>query len=285
MPWAPGWGSGTVAEPRVDYDRIAPGYNRRFAAGSTPGVAAALCSLAGILAANARPLAILEVGCGTGHWLAGLAGSGRLCGLDLSAGMLYQARQRSAALDLVRGRAGQLPFPDGAFDLVYCVNALHHFDDRPAFVAEARRVLRAGGALAVAGMDPRRAWAGWYVYDYFPGTYEADLARFPSWGTVADWLIAAGFGPLAWQTVEEIHEARRGRAVLADPFLDKDTTSQLTLLDEGAYAAGLKRIEAVLAAAESAGQTVPFATDLTLDILVGRVPAPSGRGKADLARP
>ena len=132
--------------------------------------------------------------------------------------VLQQARQRPVTLDLVRGRAGRLPFSDGTFDLVYCVNAIHHFDDRPGFVAEARRLLRAGGALAVAGMDPRRARAGWYVYDYFPGTYEADLARFPSWGTVADWMIAAGFERLAWRTVETIYDAKVGRAVLRDPF-------------------------------------------------------------------
>jgi SAM-dependent methyltransferase len=268
----------------VDYDRIAPGYNCRFAAGGTPGVAAALQSLARTLArelAGDMPrdpgvLSILEVGCGTGHWLASLEGGRRLCGLDLSAGMLRQARQLPVALDLVRGRAGRLPFPDAAFDLVTCVNAVHHFEDRPAFVAEARRLLRPGGTLAVIGMDPRRR-ASWYVYDYFPGTYEADLARFPSWGTLADWMIVAGFGLLSWQTVAEIHGAKHGRAVLHDPFLGKDATSQLTLLDDRAYAAGLERIEAALAAAERDGQTLTFATDLTLDMLAGRVGrSPSG---------
>jgi len=271
-----------VAKPRVDYDRIAPGYNRRFAANDTRGVAVALRSLvrelAGERARDREPLSILEVGCGTGHWLAGLEGGHRLCGLDLSAGMLRQARQRPVSLDLVRGRAGRLPFAGGTFDLVYCVNAIHHFDDRSGFVAEARRLLRAGGALAVAGMDPRRARASWYVYDYFPGTYEADLARFPSWGTVADWMIAAGFARLSWQTVETIYDAKAGRAVLRDPFLGKDATSQLTLLDDEVYAAGLERIERALAAAEEAGQTLTFPTDLMLDMLVGRLggSAPGG---------
>jgi len=264
-----------VAEPRVDYDRIAPGYNRRFEENTTRGVLVALRSLvrdlAGEGAGDGEALSILEVGCGTGHWLAGLEGGHRLCGLDLSAGMLRQARQRPVPLDLVRGRAGRLPFAGGSFDLVYCVNAIHHFDDRPGFVAEARRLLRAGGALAVAGMDPRRARASWYVYDYFPGTYETDLARFPSWGTVADWMIAAGFERLSWRIVETIYDAKVGRAVLRDPFLSKDATSQLTLLDDAAYAAGLERIERDLAAAEEAGGTLTFPTDLMLDMLVGRL--------------
>lgn len=267
-----------MSEPWVDYDRIAPGYNRRFAVGGTPGVAAALRSLVQALTPEPGPLSILEVGCGTGHWLAGLDGGHRLCGLDLSAGMLYQARGLTMALHLVRGRAGRLPFPEAAFDLVYCVNALHHFEDRPAFAGEARRLLRPGGAVAVIGMDPRRA--SWYLYDFFPGTHEADLARFPSWGTLADWMIAAGFDALSWQTVEEIRAAMHGRAVLNDPFLGKDATSQLTLLDDRAYAAGLERIETALAAAEGAGETLTFATDLTLDMLVGRVASPQMDGGA-----
>ena len=275
-----------MAEPRVDYDRIAPGYNRRFAVGGTPGVAVALRTLVQAmvqdLPGDKGSLSILEVGCGTGHWLASLEGSHLLCGLDLSAGMLHQARQRTVALDLVRGRAGRLPFAASSFDLVYCVNALHHFDDKPGFVAEARRLLRAGGALAVIGMDPRRVRASWYVYDYFPGTFEADVVRFPSWGTVTDWMIAAGFGSLAWQTVEEIRDAKHGRAVLHDPFLGKDATSQLTLLDDEAYAAGLERSEAAVAAAEGAGETLSFPTDLTLDMLAGRVAGPAAGRPPDL---
>jgi len=89
-----------MQRPKVDYDRIAAGYDRRFVDGGTRGVAAALQALAGDLGAGR----ILEAGCGTGHWLESLsrsnfdsrgrphaAGPGpsslRLYGLDLSAGM------------------------------------------------------------------------------------------------------------------------------------------------------------------------------------------------------
>lgn len=276
-----------MPRPRVDYDRISSGYDRRFAHGGTPGVAATLQGLAGELGAER----ILEVGCGTGHWLAGLrsihlpsASSGlsqsqptssgqtapALYGLDLSAGMLRQARRHQGPLHLVWGRAGRLPFPGGRLDLVYCVNALHHFDEPLAFVHEAWRLLRPGGALAIVGSDPRTRQDGWYVYDYFPGTYEVDLARFPSWDTVQDWMARAGFDQVAWQPVEEIHGTKVGRVVLDDPFLQKDAVSQLSLLSDEAYAAGLRRIEAALAAAEAAGEGLTFATDLTLAMVSGR---------------
>ncbi len=271
---------------RVDYDRIASGYDRRYAHSSTPGVAAALQALAGSVGA----VRILEVGCGTGHWLEGLESVSRdLYGLDLSAAMLDQARRRRGPAHLVRGRAGQLPFCSGCYDLVYCVNALHHFDEPRAFVHEAWRLLRPGGVLAVVGMDPRLAQDRWYIYDYFSGTYETDLARFPSWKAVRDWMIGAGFGCVAWQPVEEIHETKAGRAVLDDLFLEKDATSQLILLSEEAYRAGLRCIEATLAAAEAVGEAVTFATDLTLAMTSGRRLAgimpvgPTGDSFAELA--
>ncbi|MGD8626059.1 MAG: class I SAM-dependent methyltransferase [Anaerolineae bacterium] len=253
----------------VDYDAIAPGYDRRFAAGNNRGVAVALLALAQDIEAGD----VLEVGCGTGHWLAGLgAVAPRRYGLDLSAGMLQQARDRGQNLRLVRGRAGRLPFPAGTFDLVYCANALHHFQQRRQFIFEARRLLRPGGVLAVVGTDPRLIRDRWYIYHYFEGTYQTDLARFPSWGTVLDWMAAAGFCHVAWRHVEQVVDDKVGRAVLQDPFLEKTACSQLALLSDEAYAAGLRRIETALAAAGASGQTVTFPVDLALSMAAGRAP-------------
>jgi ubiquinone/menaquinone biosynthesis C-methylase UbiE len=100
---------------RVDYDRIASTYDRRYEGDGMSDTAAALLALAQGL----RPELILEVGCGTGRWLADLRSvSDQLYGLDLSAGMLAGARARDTGINLVRGRAGQLPFRAASFDLV-----------------------------------------------------------------------------------------------------------------------------------------------------------------------
>jgi SAM-dependent methyltransferase len=254
---------------QVDYDLIAPSYNRRFSGGGRQGIDVALRSLA----ASSGAGRILEVGCGTGHWLASLHPvSGQLYGLDLSAGMLAQARQWEEVLSLVRGRAGQIPLPDASIDLVCCVNAIHHFQQQAGFVAEARRVLRPGGVLAVIGMDPQAHRDRWYLYDYFAGTYETDLARFPSWGTIMDWMAASGLHQVEWRFVEQIVDHKVGRSVFDDPYLQKEAVSQLILLSDEAYGAGLARIEAALVAAEAAGETLIFPTDLLLAMLVGRIP-------------
>ncbi len=49
-----------------------------------------------------------------------------------------------------------LPFPDESFDVAWTICVMHHVPppDRPRFVAEARRVLRKGGALLVFEHNP-----------------------------------------------------------------------------------------------------------------------------------
>jgi SAM-dependent methyltransferase len=253
---------------RVDYDRLASTYDARYGANQRSGTSAALRAL--VEAARAKQ--VLEVGCGTGHWLAELQPLVSLAyGLDLSSGMLRLARDKAPSLGLVRGRAAQLGFADATFDLVYCVNAIHHFDRPRAFVGEARRTLRPGGTLAVIGMDPREQRTKWYVYDYFEGVYERDLARFPSWGTVIDWMAEQGFAEIECRVVEWLSDDLVGRAVLDHPFLRKESCSQLALLSDEAYAAGVRRIEAALAEADAGGVEIAFPDDMSLAMISGHV--------------
>ncbi len=71
--------------------------------------------------------------------------------------MLERARASVPQAELLHGSAERLPWPEGSFDRVLCINALHHFADAPAFIAGARRVLRPGGGLIVVGLDPHTA--------------------------------------------------------------------------------------------------------------------------------
>ena len=255
----------------VDYDAIAPHYDARYDVNQLPGIAGLLREAAAEAGAG-RGLA-LEVGCGTGYWLGVLAAHTRhICGLDLSAGMLHRAQAHAPASGLAQGQAGQLPFASASFDLLLCVNALHHFPDQQAFIAESRRVLRPGGTWVNVGMDPHAGRDQWYLYDYFPGTLETDQQRFPSAGTLVDWVKAAGFERASRLTAERIRAVQRGAAVLDDPFLQKHGTSQLALLSDDAYQAGLARLTCDVAAAEAASQTLEFATDLWLSAVLAQAP-------------
>lgn len=101
---------------------------------------------------NARAL---EVACGPGHVSLVLAGFvGEMTGVDITDAALAIAEQRRqergiANLRFQTGDAMALPFPDGAFDLVVCRYAFHHFEQPPLALAEMRRMCRADGVVAV----------------------------------------------------------------------------------------------------------------------------------------
>lgn len=92
---------------------------------------------------------VLDVGCGTGRWLAALrlrGHTGRLLGVDLSPGMAATAATR-AGVPTVVADAVALPLPDAAVDVALAVHMLYHAPDLPAAVAELRRVVRPGGVV------------------------------------------------------------------------------------------------------------------------------------------
>lgn len=74
-------------------------------------------------------------------------------GVDMSDGMLAQAKARSSKVHWLKGPAEQLPFDDGALDAAVTTSAFHFFD-QPAALAEFHRVLAPGGLVAVATISP-----------------------------------------------------------------------------------------------------------------------------------
>jgi ubiquinone/menaquinone biosynthesis C-methylase UbiE len=99
---------------------------------------------------------VLEIGCGTGN-LALLVKRMRsqleVVGLDPDPKALARAdrkaRRAGLALELQRGFADVLPYPDGRFDRVLSSLMFHHLeaDLRLASLREVLRVLRPGGSL------------------------------------------------------------------------------------------------------------------------------------------
>ncbi|WDF72607.1 class I SAM-dependent methyltransferase [Novosphingobium sp. KACC 22771] len=108
------------------------------------------------MAAQARPVHALDLGCGGGHVAYAMAPhAARITACDLSADMLAavdaeSARRGFAHIATVRAAAEALPFADGAFDFLACRFSAHHWRDVPRGLAEARRVLRPGGMAVFA---------------------------------------------------------------------------------------------------------------------------------------
>jgi SAM-dependent methyltransferase len=222
----------------TNYDTVASTFDRRYTLHSYDGVCEAIEGFLGSFVLSA----ILEVGCGTGHWLQVIGGRAPIvAGMDPSTNMLARARAAAPHARLVRARAEQLPWRGAAFDRIVCVNALHHFADREAFFAEARRVLRPGGGLLTVGLDPHTERDEWWVYDFFPETRAIDRARFAPVRIIRGEITKAGF---AWSESFEAHHLET-QLPLRETFpngIDRSFTSQLTVLSEDEFQRGLSRV-------------------------------------------
>jgi len=225
----------------VNYDAVASDYAGRYARNDYSGVGDALREF--LTADVAAAPATLEVGCGTGHWLQSVRDYGvSAVGIDPSAKMLAIARTAAAGSRLVRAVAEAIPFQAESFDRLFCVNALHHFTDKAAFSREAKRVLRPGRALLTVGLDPHTQQDRWWIYDYFPESLQADRERYLSTQAIREILRAAGFASCETRAVQRLprsltfDEAERGG------FLARTSTSQLMVISEESYQAGVARI-------------------------------------------
>jgi demethylmenaquinone methyltransferase/2-methoxy-6-polyprenyl-1,4-benzoquinol methylase len=117
----------------------------------------------------------------------------RVVGVDLTLPMLRQGQDNVARrhlgerVQLVNGRAEQLPFPDGPFDALTFTYLLRYVDDPQATLVELARVVKPGGVVAsLEFMLPRsRFWRFWW------------------WGYTRLLLPAGGFltGGRAWYEV------------------------------------------------------------------------------------
>jgi SAM-dependent methyltransferase len=139
------------------YDAVAPSFDRDRAL--PEGVAEAIRASVLDAVDRAQPR-LLDLGAGTGRigWPFVAAGDDYV-GADLSLGMLRAFRGRAEAArhvpQLVQADGHRLPFGGASFDAVMLIQVFGGMQGWREFIDEARRVLRAGGALIVGrGVGP-----------------------------------------------------------------------------------------------------------------------------------
>lgn len=134
------------------YDGNASWYDTTFAAyADVDGWGGLVRELLG--PAPGQGVLCLEVGSGTSLHAASISAAGYVpLGLDLSADQLRVAQVRTSAL--VRGDAARLPFLSSTFSRVISVFTHTDMDDFTSVVAEAARVLKAGGRFVYIGLHP-----------------------------------------------------------------------------------------------------------------------------------
>jgi len=147
----------------------------------------------GAFACGSTPLAeqtILDAGCGTGNYIAALAGRvGRIEGVEFNPGMLAAARAKfsgQADVHLHEGSIVELPIESGSCNGVMVNFVLHHLDEgtdasfaatRRA-VAECRRVLAPGGTLIIQTCSPEQYRHGYWYSALIPEAIDRALTRY-----------------------------------------------------------------------------------------------------------
>jgi SAM-dependent methyltransferase len=97
---------------------------------------------------------VLEVGCGTGAILSGLATQAVMHGLDKDQARLSEARRHAPKANLACADALALPYASGIFDITFCHFLLLWVGDPFLALREMKRVTRPGGSiLALAEPD------------------------------------------------------------------------------------------------------------------------------------
>lgn len=140
---------------------------------------------------------VLDVGCGTANntLLFSKVTNADVVGLDLSSGMLTQARSKAPILSFTNACADILPFKDGVLDFVFMTEVVHHLPDVRATMNDIFRVLRPSGAICIVTqshpqIDMRE------VTRFFPGSSAIDKKRYPSIPSLEESLHNAGFSEI-----------------------------------------------------------------------------------------
>jgi ArsR family transcriptional regulator len=204
---------------RSFFDSVAGRLGKDYVPGqSWKGVAEALLRLM-------PPMAIADLGAGEGTFALLLAQRAtRVIAVDTSAKMIEVGREQALrhGISNVEFRLGdmeEVPIDDGAVDLVFFSQSLHHALHPDRAVAEAARILRPGGRIVVLDLVKHRFEEARELYaDEWLGFSEAELETM---------LEKSGFRNVQTSVVHKEPEAPQFQTLLA--VADKCGDSGLTL--------------------------------------------------------
>ena len=200
---------------------------------------------------------VLDVGCGTGivarRAAAHIGEQGTVIGIDINEEMLEVAK--TVASDLTptvewrQGDATALPFPDEAFDAIFCQQALQFVDDPAVALREMHRVLAPNGRIAVSVLRSLAFNTGYdklaKALERHAGAEAGTMMRSPFRGYSREELHAlaedAGFGEpvvtiqissVRYPSVEEFVRREAASSPLAGLLGSLDRDVRETLLED-----------------------------------------------------
>lgn len=151
---------------------------------------------------------VVEIGAGTGMFAREFAermSGGTVYAVDSEPVMLdwmrdHPSADAPASIVVTDADASRIPLPDGIADLVYTVNLHHELDDPAGMLAEAQRLLRDGGTVAVVDWKREATPKG------PPMEHRVDATE------IALQLAAAGFDDITGHDVLAYHNVVTGIA-------------------------------------------------------------------------
>jgi len=181
-----GWWNWPAFEPELFYDadyfqsgRAAKGYDdyERLSAGLRRTARGRLARLARVLALNpaktagdaVRPPRLLDVGCGTGHFLDEARRAGwQTAGVEVSVYAAQRARERGH--DVMTAAVEGLSLSPGAYDCIAAWDVLEHVRDPAGMLAAMVSGVRPGGVVALstgdlASLAARLCGARWHLFN------------------------------------------------------------------------------------------------------------------------
>jgi SAM-dependent methyltransferase len=175
---------------------------------------------------------VLDVGCGTGPELAGLAELvgplGRVVGFDRSETLLAAARERGhkrrVPIELVLGDAAALPFGDGEFDACRADRTLQHLAQPEPALGEMVRVTRPSGRVVVT----ESRW-GLVAPSLDPGVTDAILELTATGSEQAGWVGYRLLAMFEAAGLSDVHSVSNDHTVC-----DHDDFFRFTHLDASA---------------------------------------------------
>lgn len=205
---------------------------------------------------------LLDVACGTGIG-ARLAAkrigrAGQVVGLDLDPGVVEVARRLAAAagtpIECHCASALEMPLPDAAFDVVFCLQGIQFFPDRVAGFTEIRRVLKPRGRLVATIWGPIETNKGHEAIVRALENQKVDAAAakkacsFADPAEIRNSAARAGFGSIEIRTEDGLTNYASFESFMEGMTVGSPSTRRaVQLLPEGGRDQFVKEVRAALA--------------------------------------
>jgi SAM-dependent methyltransferase len=218
---------------RVDYDTISATYDGSRSVNAE--LAETIIREAGLIP-GAR---VLDIGCGTGNIEAALSGTIdlKVVGIDLSLGMLGEARSKVPDGNWLQADCAALPLQNETFDCALMIYMIHHLTNFRSVIEGIYDVLRSGRLVILTASHEQIENS--FLSGFFPSYAPIDKARFPAIGSILETMRAVGFSDVKSRAIA-VAKATRDEGYLRK--VESKHVSTFHLMSDEEFRLGLEKM-------------------------------------------